>query len=77
MKKDVHITSADLPSPKRGAFPTPRAEIESATPYLPESDQADNQSRKEPVPPADAEQNGKSGGKPKEPKQNNSDRTGE
>jgi hypothetical protein len=26
-----------LPSPKRGAFPTPKAELESATPYIPES----------------------------------------
>jgi hypothetical protein len=27
----------DLPSPKRGAFPTPKAEIENAKPYIPDT----------------------------------------
>jgi hypothetical protein len=30
--------SSKLPSPKRGAFPTPKAEIEKATPYIPEAE---------------------------------------
>jgi len=33
-------TPSDLPSPKRGAVPTPKAEIESAKPYIPDLDQA-------------------------------------
>ena len=35
-------TSSDLPSPKRGAFPTPNAEIENARPYIPDSAQTNN-----------------------------------
>ena len=31
------------PFPKRGAIPTPRAEIEKAKPYIPETDQAADQ----------------------------------
>jgi len=41
---------SELPSPKRGAFPTPRAEIEKAKPYVPETDPA-NQSATEPASP--------------------------
>ena len=32
-------TPGDIPSPKRGAFPTPKAEIESAKPYIPDTPQ--------------------------------------
>ena len=28
------------PSPKRGAFPTPKEEIDKATPYVPRTDEA-------------------------------------
>jgi hypothetical protein len=43
-----------LPSPKRGAIPTPRAEIERAKPYIPETDQESDESPTEPVPPKGA-----------------------
>jgi hypothetical protein len=39
------------PSPKRGAIPTPKAEIEKATPYIPETDQAGDKSATEDVSP--------------------------
>jgi hypothetical protein len=42
---------SELPSPKRGAFPTPKAEIERAKLYIPETDLAVDQSAKEPVSP--------------------------
>jgi hypothetical protein len=35
----------NLPTPKRGAFPTPKEEIESATPYSPKSDKDDDEPR--------------------------------
>lgn len=38
-----------LPSPKRGAFPTPRAEIEKAKPYIPETRKEGDKSATEPV----------------------------
>jgi hypothetical protein len=40
-----------MPSPKRGAFPTPRAEIEKAKPYIPETDQEGDKSATKPVSP--------------------------
>ena len=40
-----------MPSAKRGAFPTPRAEIEKAKPYVPETDQEGDKSATEPVSP--------------------------
>jgi len=51
----------DLSTPKRGAFPTPKEEIESAKPYIPESDQAGDQS-------ADQKDNGRGNSKAPEPK---------
>jgi hypothetical protein len=45
-----------LPSPKRGAFPTPKAEIERAKPYLPETDLAGHQSAMESVSPENTDQ---------------------
>lgn len=33
----------ELPSPKRGAIPTPKAELEKAKPYIPETDPAGDQ----------------------------------
>jgi hypothetical protein len=41
-KPNSSPTRSNLPSPKRGAFPTPKAEIESATPYIPDPDQTDS-----------------------------------
>jgi hypothetical protein len=35
-------------SPKRGAFPTPKAEIEKAKPYIPETDQESDKSATSP-----------------------------
>jgi hypothetical protein len=54
MKND-HETNSVRKSLKRGAFPTPRSEIESATPYIPESDQAGDQPGTQPVSPTNAE----------------------
>jgi len=41
----------ELPSPKRGAIPTPRAEIEKAKPYIPETGREGDESTTQPVPP--------------------------
>jgi hypothetical protein len=41
----------DLPSPKRGAFPTPKNEIERAKPYIPEPEQECGQKPTEPDSP--------------------------
>jgi hypothetical protein len=46
---NVSQMSADLPTPKRGMFPTPKEEIERAKPYIPESDQRGD---KPPINPA-------------------------
>jgi len=40
--------------PKRGAFPTPKSEIESATPYIPD-DEARGCPEMKPHPPTDVE----------------------
>jgi hypothetical protein len=56
--------SQHLATPKRGAFPTPKSEIESATPYTPEnaqagggpSAQAEGEPTAEPVSPATEDQ---------------------
>src|SRR5580698_7783587 len=37
LMKDTRPTRSNPPGPKRGAFPPPPAEIESATPYFPQS----------------------------------------
>ncbi len=39
-------------SPKRGAIPTPRADIDKATPYIPDTDQERDTSAREPVSPS-------------------------
>jgi hypothetical protein len=41
----------EIPSPKRGAFPTPRAEIDKAKPYIPEAGHGNDKSATEPVLP--------------------------
>ena len=43
-------------SPKRGAFPTPKSEIEAATPYTPEDDQAPDQPDTSSSSPANTDQ---------------------
>jgi hypothetical protein len=43
------LEPSKMPSPKRGAVPTPRAEIEKAKPYIPETDQQGDKSATEPV----------------------------
>jgi hypothetical protein len=48
-KANDQLKPGKLPSPKRGALPTPRAEIEEAKPYIPEIDRPDDQSATEPV----------------------------
>jgi hypothetical protein len=42
------------PRPKRGAFPTPKSEIEKAKPYIPDADEEDEPEGKS-DPPADAD----------------------
>jgi hypothetical protein len=42
---------SQMPSPKRGAFPTPRGEIEKAKPYIPETEKEDDKSATKPVSP--------------------------
>jgi hypothetical protein len=49
-KVDDQLKPSKLPSPKRGAFPTPKAEIEKAKPFIPEIDRI-GQSASEPVSP--------------------------
>ena len=53
-KANCQLKPGELPSPKRGAIPTPRAEIERAKPYIPETDRAGDQSATEPVSPENA-----------------------
>lgn len=36
--KDVKKQDENLLTPKRGAFPTPKSEIEEATPFVPENE---------------------------------------
>jgi hypothetical protein len=50
-KANSHPKPGQLPSPKRGAFPTPRTEIEKAKPYIPETDRVGGQSATEPISP--------------------------
>ena len=42
------------PSPKRGAFPTPKEEIERANPYIPNADEANECAGVPPGPPTQA-----------------------
>ena len=46
-------TPIPAPTPKRGAFPTPKSEVEKAKPYVPDLDPADD--RPESGPPADVD----------------------
>jgi hypothetical protein len=41
------------PRPKRGAFPTPKSEIEKAKPYIPDSDEDEDGPEGKPDRPAD------------------------
>jgi hypothetical protein len=38
------------PTPKRGAFPTPKSEIEQAKPYIPDNGEKDDPERKSDLP---------------------------
>jgi hypothetical protein len=42
-------------APKRGAFPTPKAEIESAKPYIPDIGEKDDDQESKPSLPTDAD----------------------
>ena len=62
------------PTPKRGAFPTPKEEIESATPYIPEKeenipgkDETDYPQDTESVSPINTDQKNYSGANVKTP----------
>jgi len=52
----VRPIGVDPPRPKRGAFPTPKAEIESATPFVPDSDQVEEESAERPAQLTEADQ---------------------
>jgi hypothetical protein len=52
--ENSQLTPQRVPSPKRGAIPTPRAEIEKAKPYIPGTVQEGDKSPTEPVPPKEA-----------------------
>jgi hypothetical protein len=54
--KNVRSPKDNLPGPKRGAFPTPREEIERSTPYVPGSGQADEEPAIETIPPPDIDE---------------------
>jgi hypothetical protein len=41
-------------APKRGAFPTPKSEIDNATPYVPDTPDQDEGAEVEPDSPSDA-----------------------
>lgn len=41
--------------PKRGAFPTPKSEIDKATPYVPDMGEEDDRAEGNPDPPAAVE----------------------
>jgi hypothetical protein len=41
-------TPSNRPRPKRGAFPTPKSELEKATPYVPDLGTADDCTEREP-----------------------------
>jgi hypothetical protein len=53
-------TPSDLPYPKRGAFPTPKAEIENAKPYIPDTDQTGCHQPTEPDSPTNDDAGGNS-----------------
>jgi hypothetical protein len=56
----------ELPAPKRGAFPTPKEEIEKAKPYIPGTDRASTPpAATEPVLPATPDQKGDNQRNPK------------
>ena len=43
------------PTPKRGAFQTPKSEVDKAKPYVPDLDPADDRPEMKPAPPADVD----------------------
>ena len=57
-KLNDSVKPDDLPSPKRGAFPTPKTEIESAKRYIPDSDQTDDHQPTKPDSPAKSDAGG-------------------
>jgi hypothetical protein len=57
--KNIGETNSVRKTPKRGAFPTPRSEIESATPYVPESDQVGDQPDEQTTSPTSTDQEDK------------------
>jgi hypothetical protein len=48
-------TQIEPSRPKRGAFPTPKSEIDKAKPYRPDISEIDDGSEETPDPPADAD----------------------
>jgi hypothetical protein len=50
-EEDSQLGPKKMSSPKRGAIPTPKAVIEKAKPYIPETDQKGDKSTTEPVAP--------------------------
>ena len=54
-KASAKVVPLAPPAPKRGAFRTPRAEIERAEPYVPDAEEGRIQTQTEPMPIANAE----------------------
>jgi len=57
---DEPPTTIEPLTPKRGAFPTPKSEIEKAKPYIPDIGEVDDCAEQTPDPPMDAD--GEQGG---------------
>ena len=61
--KDVEKTNDDVATPKRGACPTPRSEIDGAPPYVPGGEQGGDAAGRK-VPSTDEPQTRRTGDKP-------------
>jgi hypothetical protein len=57
-KPDSSPTPKGLPSPKRGAFPTPKEDLAKAKPYIPDSTNASGPQPKKSNNPGKSDSNG-------------------
>jgi hypothetical protein len=53
-----HPEPAELPHPKRGAFPSPREEIEKAKPFVPDSGEGEDSGTTPDPPDVDGDKEG-------------------
>jgi hypothetical protein len=54
-RRAIHRTRISLPGLKRGAFPTPKSEIEKAEPYIPDAGEDEDSQEGKPDQPTDIE----------------------